>query len=1013
MKTERSQAAPPPPPTLPDDASRGWTGDTAGRTSDLGTDSDGDATMPSEDESHYISAGAVRLCEPSDEDDSDPGAGSLPSWDAEDAPGRGLSSTDGDGEPTTPRVRDVAVSSLRESDPSPRFGAGGEGGRQVRLSIKATSRAINDPVRENTLSRAKGAGDISPPAAEGPRDKVRSVFLAAGGKFLSEESTRRSIRRGVDWCSAFVHLKRSDASRGLLGRSTPEAEGRVFAEEMDPMAKLAQAHGGGARLTETLNFGCDVPWRVSAGENPAGRGSADELSACNLQGGGGAGPTNPATGVASTKGAEGGHKKAVFASSVIQNVLSKKMQFEQERRMERGEVREPRREGGPLGARGPQRPTPVCYRSHGEDHARATDPLPPDRTAVEAKRGSAEAPELALLAGQNSAFGRRGNEELGFPQDGKKPETQEARERDAAGGARATQMSHLFVPTLKRAAGGGAEERRPRLPPDRASYLTPGEGVGARQSPGIQIHLQSCDTGGPLIADHSDGRRAPAARKAAPSDGAPGFPLPDVGEGKGKLQTPIHHVRDVRQLVKSSYHFVSMDGKSQSCTAEPRRPTSLSPIVIRCQSVNTNGGKWDRTSTEPSSKSSPKGPRDISDEAVAAASSVERKPASTTDKVSQVAEKQPVSNRGALEKLRAAVKTMERLYVFDKNEWKRKNAPQPRTDSHVLSLIASEKRASVVGENHCRNSRPDLKQTAPRAGDPWDGPEAASPPTPRGKVPTWGRKASPGVPAAKSRRRPTPSDAGTEWSRLPTSFGVYPSQSSVVSGEIPTGDPDSDRDDHLALPPEFPAGSSRPIGPPSRAEEPSPPHVSPAAIYHPWPWAVAANQPQVYCISPALAPAPPTEPLSATRAKMLLDPASGSYYLVDAPLQAPTRHLLDPETGLYVEVPVPPPPVTPVPLAPLALSSAAYGHAYMIYPGFVTSPPVIPARAPARPPEDTYAQTPLDPGKAAAAIPNAVGRRGVPGGEPALVGAWARRGPWIVAPPSFDGTTVSFVLEHR
>ncbi|XP_028330048.1 uncharacterized protein C4orf54-like isoform X4 [Gouania willdenowi] len=34
------------------------------------------------------------------------------------------------------------------------------------------------------------------------------------------------------------------------------------------------------------------------------------------------------------------HKKAVFASSLIKNVISKKMQFEQERKMERGEIKE-------------------------------------------------------------------------------------------------------------------------------------------------------------------------------------------------------------------------------------------------------------------------------------------------------------------------------------------------------------------------------------------------------------------------------------------------------------------------------------------------------------------------------------------------------------------------------------------------------------------------------------------------------------------------------------------------
>ncbi|XP_077598820.1 uncharacterized protein C4orf54-like [Stigmatopora nigra] len=884
MKTERSRAAPP------------CTGDTAGRTSDLGTDSDGDGAVPSEDGSHYISAGAVRLSELShDDDDSDPGAGSLPSTD--------VASPEGDGAPTTPRVPDVG--GLRESHPRARFGAGGRGGRQVRLSIKATSRAINDPLRENTLSRAKDAGDISPPPIKGARHP-------AAGRWPSEESPGRSAcacgephgvdkllstagafpgpasnPRGIRGRSAFVRPEGSAASR-----STPRAEGRALAEEKEARA----------------------------------------------------------AGVASTKDMEDGHKKAVFASSVIQNVLSKKMQFEQERRMERGEVREPRRR-----AQGPQRAAPGRHPGH--DRAGATDPLPPEH--ADAKRGSAEAPRAALLAGQNSALGRRGDRELGFPREGKKTETQEAREGDVAGGARVTQMSHLFVPTLKRAAGGGDERRRrPLLPSDRASHLTtPGEGVGVRQSPGIQIRLQSRQTGAPPIARHPEGLHCPPASP----DTAPAFPLAGVGEGKGKLQTCIHHVRDVRQLVKSSRHFVSPDGKSQPSGGQAGRPTSLSPIVIRCQSVNTHGGKWDRTSSHPSCKSWPEGPPGTE----AVASGAERKPAASTtasttaDRVSRVAGKPPASDGAALEKLRAAVKTMERLYVLDKNQWKRKSAPQPRADSHVLSLIASEEPTSPVDQTHAGTTQSHFRQTAPRAGEPRDGP------APRWKVPARGRKASPSIPAGGGggRRCPTPPDTVPEWSELATSFGVYPSRSSVALGENPSGDPDWERHEHPALPPESQPSASSP----------------PASIYHPWPWAVAANGPQVYYISPAVAPAPPPSPLSATRAKMLLDPASGSYYLVDTPIQAPTRRLLDPETGLFVEVPLPPPAVTPV--APLALSSAAYGHAYVIYPGFVTSPPV------------TSAQTPPDP----AAVPDAVGRRG----------------PWMVAPPSFDGTTVSFVLEHR
>ena len=60
--------------------------------------------------------------------------------------------------------------------------------------------------------------------------------------------------------------------------------------------------------------------------------------------------------------------------------------------------------------------------------------------------------------------------------------------------------------------------------------------------------------------------------------------------------------------------------------------------------------------------------------------------------------KGPKTSRNALEKLTAAVRSMEELYSFNRNEWKRKSDPLPLlTDSHVLSLIASEEREGAGG----------------------------------------------------------------------------------------------------------------------------------------------------------------------------------------------------------------------------------------------------------------------------------------------------------------------------
>ena len=68
--------------------------------------------------------------------------------------------------------------------------------------------------------------------------------------------------------------------------------------------------------------------------------------------------------------------------------------------------------------------------------------------------------------------------------------------------------------------------------------------------------------------------------------------------------------------------------------------------------------------------------------------------------------KGPKTSRNALEKLTAAVRSMEELYSFNRNEWKRKSDPLPLlTDSHVLSLIASEEREGAGGADPDKLSR--------------------------------------------------------------------------------------------------------------------------------------------------------------------------------------------------------------------------------------------------------------------------------------------------------------------
>ncbi|XP_058922877.1 uncharacterized protein C4orf54 homolog isoform X2 [Kogia breviceps] len=259
--------------------------------------------------------------------------------------------------------------------------------------------------------------------------------------------------------------------------------------------------------------------------------------------------------------------------------------------------------------------------------------------------------------------------------------------------------------------------------------------------------------------------------------------------------------------------------------------------------------------------------------------------------------------------------------------------------------------------------------------------------------------------------------------------------------------------------PDDPRGTvAAPAGPQS-------PEQPPTAIFHQQllPFTLQGAQPQVLCFSPPGMPAPapvgpapvPTDPFQQpqppqTQRKMLLDVTTGQYYLVDTPVQPVTRRLFDPETGQYVDVPMTSQQqaVAPMPLPgpPLALSPGAYGPAYMIYPGFL--PTALPAGAlqptpiahtprgaelspvAAEPPSKEAAasfteapyfmasgQSPTSSSSssAPAAASQLVGAKGFAQlhGKPVISITSQPLGPRIIAPPSFDGTTMSFVVEHR
>ncbi|XP_043924931.1 proline-rich basic protein 1 [Protopterus annectens] len=85
-------------------------------------------------------------------------------------------------------------------------------------------------------------------------------------------------------------------------------------------------------------------------------------------------------------------------------------------------------------------------------------------------------------------------------------------------------------------------------------------------------------------------------------------------------------------------------------------------------------------------------------------------------------------------------------------------------------------------------------------------------------------------------------------------------------------------------------------------------------------------------------------PFLQTQRKILIDPDSGKYYYVDAPVQPQLKMLYDPETGQYMEVFIPqqstPPHGSPYPspMTPYVMNPGCYGSPYIQYPGYAMVP---------------------------------------------------------------------------
>uniref|UniRef100_A0A8C3HSK7 Chromosome 4 open reading frame 54 n=1 Tax=Chrysemys picta bellii TaxID=8478 RepID=A0A8C3HSK7_CHRPI len=1028
----------------------------------------------------------------------------------------------------------------------------------------------------------------------------------------SAEPTAWHRSAGAKTCSDQFYIRSNKSQTKALEFVVSKLDGEITHVETPAcFEKRIQSGSRVVTLLETLNFSSNVNAGVPRpakrpGHAAAGAGCADELPETL--------PREPGqeaskqTGLAAAEVPEGTPNKSKFASSLLKNVISKKMQREHEFKMERGEItdtsyrglaaslpgkeqegsaREKLKDGGMQRqnsrySEGSSDYTIVTAEDPGEfsdsksptskaSTPRLDRPLSETRLedVCEIKKSASEAIKATFLRSQNSAFRSWKEKEAEKKKEERAPigklQFSSAKydwraDLGEISASKSTKMSRLFVPNIQRTPKGkqpGTQVTKYSTATYAARAATP---VKPR-APEIKISLGSVQpskdhpfdiaklltpklaaTAPTLFKAAEEPRGQPQkAFKADGLDKVPQFLVRDIRENKPKVPGPIHQVRDVRKLIKSSYGHDSGDTNSDrssalsdQCSAEqkPRQlaiagiPRALSPMVITCQAVSNSsedkgpgetGGKVlpataegtilvHRTSgrlpvaTIAPNKSDPRLP------AVLKIVSKASKGKGADEEPREEAKGPP--SRNALEKLTAAVRSMEELYSFSKHEWKRKSDPRPITDSHVLSLIASEERGgrAAAGPAEARSAAPappaPERQPLPGSGPksdkvsaraaafeslarerprPLPGPRgeagaadrAPAPQPPRSSVFTISSAqkaaaAAPAkLPAAASPLRSLKGQAGPG----PRALKLSPAAAAGKGpGEAEKDAAGPDCGNYLAMPLKEPpaAGGAGHPGPLSASaaaaalqpfsaaksrgrlspkQQPGPaappaaaPELPPAAIYHqPLPMAAlhGAQPPPLLCFSPPSA----AEPFPQTQRKVLLDLSTGQYYLVDAPVQQPLKkRLFDPETGQYVEVPMPQQPAVapmPLPISPLALNPGAYGATYMIYPGFLPTT-MLPANALqtqlSLPGSDvsgsaetsspraalgggggeaTFVESPyyIATGKSQSSAATAQ-LRGAEG-KPVISITSQQMGPRIIAPPSFDGTTMRFVVEHR
>lgn len=1009
---------------------------------------------------------------------------------------------------------------------------------EIHLSIQTSSRAVNDA--SGTCWYTKQLADRSPFVSSGARagplcDRAPYFIPAPGRQHLATKLRRKDINEyssgasssiselddadkevrnltaksfrslacpyfdainlstssessvteyGLNKWSAYVERgviahKTSSAtlkmSKTVDGGGGEDAQNRVHSlnngvnsQQAAPSGKKSQTREQPAQRGVTLSFHCTGVKCAQKGRPVQVRGAMLTRSGCEVQ-------------YHHADGAGDPHKRAIFASSLLKNVISKKMQFEQERKMERGEICDSYPSVSPPFNMKDQEKSPVkgLQRQTSESA---------DEQNPEGGRSRSSAEEKATKESEIVQSGALNSQE-DKPEKEAEPESQTTSREGLDSSSVLTKL--LFVPSWQLLAK--TRNFTDTTQTHTADTDTPTNTMQAKggKTPEIKFCLRNIKENKsgtlnianlltPNISYDINKFRAAEESKyhvLSAVEKVPNFTVRDIRDTKCKFQTPIYHVRDVRKLVKSSYRFVSLDNsESKSSTAaekleekvkvEPVKRSLPSSMVIKCNSVKTNVRSQQTEADVPSETS-----QSENTSSFCATSRTQQgvpDPSEMQTSVETKLGKQWQDKRSdatmpkqdALEKIKAAVKTMEQLYVFDRNEWKRKTqASQPVSDSHVLSVheqkspqflrndtvnFDEEKRALNV--IHVPFTSDRFKTQTPQSF------------TNKSILPFSNSRSHENI---QSDSDPVPNTSEASVPLLSVKIEPPPKREHLETekaqiasnNKVTQACPDSEN--YLTIPGLGPSNEPKLLNqePVPREQKRSPLIMEyPAAtIYHHHPTAATSphKQQQLLCFSPSapsVSPIPSTaNAVPQTQRKMLLDPTTGHYYLVDTPIQSTTKRLFDPETGQYVDVPIPHSPVapvTPVPLSlsPLALSPGAYTPTYMIYPGFIPSPTLVVQAPMPRSPchfEDVaaaaagenfklksttaekayYSATDEAPQGAALHLPLSLGHAtrgsGASSDRKARISITTQQGPRIIAPPSFDGKTMSFVVEHR